>query len=437
MKTIEAVKNQVKLVPPTPGVYMFKNAQKKVIYVGKAKVLPNRLSSYFSTRLEPKTHAMVNAAANISYIPVDSEFEALLLEAKLVKKYMPQYNIELRDDKSPLYIGITKEPLPRVITLRQRELNNYKLRTYFGPFINGSAPKLVLKLTRRVFHYATHKPTKRSCVYSQIGLCDPCPSEVVKDVRLKAEYMKNIRGVVGILSGRFKFIRKQLESEMKQYSREENFEKAEEVKQKLDALDYITAYRPSESNYIQNPNLLTDIRERELKNLTNIIAKYYPELFSPKEVIKRIECYDVAHLAGSFPTASMVTFINGEPDKTLYRHYKVSDKKRNNDVGSMKSVLSKRKARFTDWGKPDLIIVDGGKGQVTAAREVFGDGIALVGLAKKYETLVFEKNGKFLEIRLPDGPAKALVQRLRNEAHRFARRYHHKLVANAIKSVVK
>jgi excinuclease ABC subunit C len=129
----------------------------------------------------------------------------------------------------------------------------------------------------------------------------------------------------------------------------------------------------------------------------------------------------------------MVTFIAGEPDKSLYRHYKVTEGKKNDDVGSLKSVLEKRKYRFDSWGVPDLIIIDGGKGQLSGAIEVLGDSVPVVGLAKRLETLIFKTNDGFAEYVLPDAPAKKLVQRLRNEAHRFARSYHHKLVSRAIR----
>lgn len=427
MNKIKAEKDSVKTLPQSPGVYMFLDEKGEVIYTGKAKNLKSRVSSYFLNSLELKTEAMVRRAKYLNYIPVESEFDALLLEAKLVKKHRPKYNIELRDDKSPLYIGITNERLPRVILLRQRELGKANLKEVFGPFINSQAPKWVLKKVRKVFPYATHRPTKRVCVYKQIGLCDPCPSEVKENPSRRKEYLRNVRMVKKILSGKAKFVIDLLNKEMNGFSKIEDFEKAAGIRKKIEELQYAISRKETSGAYLENPNFLEDIRARELSNLRNIIAKYYSV-----SVLRRIECYDIAHLMGTYPTASMVTFVNGEADKSLYRHYKVSDSKRNNDVESIKSVLLRRKLRFSSWGVPDLIIVDGGKGQLAKAQEVISD-IPIVGLAKREETLVFKMGQDFYEFRLPDSPAKKLVQRIRDEAHRFARSYHHKLVSRAIK----
>lgn len=425
MKEIAANRDSVKTLPTIPGVYLFRSKAGDVVYVGKAKNLKNRVLSYFSQKLELKTAHMVESATSISYIPVESEFEALLLEAKLVKKYRPKYNIELRDDKSPLYIGITKEELPRIILLRQKEIDNYSLRDLFGPFVQASAPKWVLKRIRKIFPYSTHKPTNRTCTYHQIGLCDPCPSEVAKNKELKKDYMLNVRRVKAVMSGKSNAVLKTLEEEMKQASKNENFEQASKKKFQIDSLIYTISRKDLNEGYLENPNLLDDIRERELLNLKNYVSKYciVPEL-------KRIECFDIAHLSGTYPTASMVTFVNGEPEKALYRHFSMHNK--NSDTDNMREVLKRRKKHFSDWGAPDLIIVDGGKGQLSVAKEVISE-VPVVGLAKREETLVFKMGDEYYEMKLKDGPAKHLVQRLRDEAHRFARRYHHNLVSKAIR----
>lgn len=425
MKEIAANRDSAKTLPFTSGVYLFRSKDGVVIYVGKAKNLKNRVLSYFSHKLEQKTAQMVKSANRISYIPVESEFEALLLEAKLVKKYRPKFNIELRDDKSPLYIGITKEDLPRVILLRQREIDNYSLRDLFGPFVQASAPKWVLKRIRKIFPYSTHKPTNRTCTYHQIGLCDPCPSDVFKNSTLKGAYMLNVRRVKAVLSGKSKTVLRILEDQMKIAAREENFELAAKKKNQIASLVYTISRKELDEGYIENPNLLEDIRERELLNLKNCISKYYP-----LGKLRRIECFDIAHLSGTYPTASMVTFVNGEPEKALYRHFSMHNK--NSDTDNMKEVLKRRKKHFNDWGTPDLIIVDGGKGQLSVAKEVIAN-VPVVGLAKREETLVFKMGDEYFEMKLPDGPAKRLVQRLRDEAHRFARRYHHNLVSKAIR----
>ncbi len=419
-------------IPTEAGCYLFKDISGKVIYVGKAKNLKNRVTSYFSSDLLPKTKQMVASAASVSFLEVQSEFEALLLEANLVKKYNPKYNIELKDGKSPLYIGITKDYYPRIITFRKPEMGELKLKTYFGPFLSGLMARKILNRVRHVFPFATHLPTKRICIYSQIGLCSPCPSlidaienaEVRKELRSK--YLNNIRKVKMLFEGRVSVVKDVLVKEMRELSNAEKFEEAREISLQIKALENITRSEDVEG-YIENPNFLVDIRRREIGALGKLISKYYKI-----DKLVRIECFDIAHFAGSHPTASMVTFINGEAEKKYYRHFKMYNKKRISDVDSMKEVLARRLKHLEDWGVPDLIIVDGGKPQVSIATEVLKEmnlNIPLVGLAKRYETVVLKSGDEFIEIRA-NGEALKLLQRIRDEAHRFARRLHHKQFAN-------
>lgn len=420
-------------MPETAGVYIFKNGQGTAIYIGKAKNLKSRVSSYFMKNLAPKTAAMRAEAQSISHIQVDSEFEALLLEASLVKKHQPKYNSELKDDKSPLYIGITKEIYPRIITLRQTQLSEIKLKKLYGPFLDGGSAKRVLRLIRKVVPYCTHRPGKRGCVYSQIGLCNPCSSEIVNTSsssikeELSAKYSKNVNKVSQILSGKLGSIKKELENEIKKFAKNEQFEDAQRAKLQLEMFVSITAPRPKPDAYLQNPNLHEDMREAELNSLAHALSYYFPKI----QRLNRIECFDIAHLSGSQPTASMVTFIQGEADKTFYRHFKVSSERTNNDTDSMRKILERRAKHFEDWGVPDLLIVDGGRGQLSAALAVVPNHIVVIGLAKRLETVIIRKDKVFYELRL-QGPALHLLQRLRDEAHRFARRYHHKLMKKAL-----
>ncbi len=428
----------ISTLPETPGVYIFKDKNNAPIYIGKAKNLKSRVSSYFGTQLTTKTEQMMKESQNFSFIRVGSEFEALLLEAKMVRLKMPKYNIELKDDKSPLYIGITKETYPRVITLRKPELSKYpKLGSIYGPFTQGSAAKRVLRIIRRIFPYADHKLGKRPCIYHQIGLCNPCPSSIdhLKNEDQKKEltkkYQSNINKINKILSGNLPKVVNDLSREMRKLSDQEKYEEASIIHDKLKTIEYITTPQASPELYMKDPNFLYDIREKELEKLREIIKKYFPI-----GKIERIECFDIAHLAGTHPTASMVTFIMGEPDKTLYRHFKIKSQQKADDIASMTEVLTRRKKKFDPppygWGKPDLIIVDGGKTQLNAALKVIGGIVPIVGLAKRYETIVLKYGEKYIEVRLPNGPVRNLVQRIRNEAHRFARRLHHRLIEKSI-----
>ena len=187
-------KLKVKL-PETAGVYFFYK-DSKVIYIGKAINLKRRVSSYFDIDLELKTAKMVSEATRIDYIKVNSELEALLLEAKLIRSYMPHYNIISKDDKHPLYILITKEEYPRVISARKLMTNNYQLMASYGPFPSSRIVYAVLRMLRKIFPYSDHKVGKRPCLYSHIGLCSPCPNEIVHSTKyliLRKKYLKNIK----------------------------------------------------------------------------------------------------------------------------------------------------------------------------------------------------------------------------------------------------
>lgn len=421
-------KGNLKKSPDSPGVYIFWNKERNPIYVGKAKNLKRRLDSYASNNLTPKTAQMMSESKFFSTVKVNSELEALLLEAQLVKLFYPKYNSQLKDDKHPLYIRITKEKYPRVLTARK--LDEKGNSAFFGPFPSSSNVKNVLKVLRRIFPYAQHTPGKRACLYSQIGLCNPCPSEIenLKDehlrLQLRKDYRKNINNIRLVLFGRIKSVRLRLEGEMQIFAKKEKFEEALGLRDQIAKLDYITAPVMSPAYFLRNPNLVDDIRNEELKALRSLLIKY---LELPQK-LSRIECFDVAHLAGSAQTASMVTFVEAEPEKTLYRHFKIRQGKLASDIASLKEVAQRREKYLSSWGVPDLIIVDGGRTQVEVFLEVFKKhNIAVVGLAKRFEKIIVPTERNFVELKA-SSTSLALLQRIRNEAHRFAQRYHHKLL---------
>jgi len=347
LKNYLAEKSLLKNLPANPGVYIFKTSDYQPIYVGKAKNLKNRLTSYFFIQLLPKTRAMVGEAKYISYIPVASEFEAFLLEANLVRKLMPKYNIQLKDDKTPLYIIISKEEFPRVITARKTDLAKIKAKKIFGPYLSSLVVKKVISRLRRVFPHSSHKLGKRACIYSQIGLCVPCPNEIIKKEgfernKLKKEYLKNIANLSKVLEGKHKSVLKDLERKMKAEAKNENFEAAGIYKNQIRQLNYLSQPRQDSSSYLENPSLVEDLRKKELKATKNLLNKYFQI-----KSLDRIECFDIAHLAGSPPTASMVTFTQGEPDKRLYRHFKVKTKLKG-DTDRLKEILERKRGEIED-----------------------------------------------------------------------------------------
>jgi excinuclease ABC subunit C len=426
---IKITPDTYRALPESAGIYVFfKNSLP--IYIGKAINLKRRVSSYFDIHLEPKTKRMVSDATDLAYLQVSSELEALLLEARLIRMYMPKYNIAAKDDKHPLYIQITKEKYPRVITARKIAGKEQNI-AFYGPFPSSRNVRMVLKMIRRIFPYSDHKLANRPCLYSHIGLCNPCPSEIdrITDHEIKnksrKEYLKNIRFVKAVLSAKFGGLRNELVKEMANLSSEEKFEKATEIRNKIESLDYITQPQMPTEFYLQDPNLYEDTRGKELKQLKSLLAPIYNI-----NHLSRIECFDVAHLAGTSPTASMVTFIKGEADKTFYRHFRIRQKRGGSDIDSMREVVTRRLRHIDDWGKPDLIIVDGGVGQVNSfTRILFQNNIMIpvVGIAKNPDRLVTAGN----KIKLT-GPALHILARIRNEAHRFARTYHHKLVSRTL-----
>ena len=423
-------KENLRNAPETPGVYIFWGKGAIPLYIGKSNNLRRRIESYLSGPLTPKTAQMINKATFYSLIRVASELEALLLEAKLVKANQPKYNSQLKDDKHPLYIRITKEKYPRIITARKQDGNGDTF-AFFGPFPSSSNVKSVLKMLRRILPFSQHKIGKKPCLYSQIGLCNPCPSyiEATSDGRLKKtlrkSYSKNIKMINSILSGKLNFVRSLLTNNMLKMAREEKFEEAKTLREQIERLDYITAPITPASYFLKNPNLLEDIRKEESQDLKTLIGKFAKV---PK-VFHKIECFDVAHMGGDSPTASMVTFINGEPEKSLYRHFRIRYRSAN-DISSMKEVAQRRERNLPTWGIPDLIIVDGGKAQAGVFSQVFSKhNVSVIGLAKRFETVIVpQASGGFTEIRTRPGKARNLLVRLRNEAHRFARRYHHLLL---------
>src|SRR4030042_2070959 len=343
-----------KRIPENPGVYIFFGKDNRKLYVGKSKNLKSRIRSYLLSNLLPKTKSMINEASFLSFINVTSELEALLLEAKLVKKYKPFYNIALKDDKNPLY--------------------------------------------------------------KQMGLCDPCPNEInlINDPNnknvLKRNYIKNILSIKQILDGNYFQVKNKLIREMNFHSNKSDYESSIKLREQIKKLEYITQPISDIDIFLENPNFAEDIFLQEQKELKNSISGYFKiKSFS------RIECYDISHLTGTNPTASMVTFINGFPDKNLYRRFKIDQNKGMDDLASLREVAERRLKYIKIWGKPDLIIVDRGKNQVSAFFKIFKNiKIPVVGLAKNEEKLVIPFQSKYLDLKLR-GYSLFLVQRIRDE----------------------
>ncbi len=401
-------------IPHKPGVYVYKNKKTQVIYVGKAIDLYHRVASYFSkSDRGVKTAALVTQIAALETIIVQSELEALILEANLIKKYLPEFNVRLTDDKDYLYIKITKEEFPKVITARKHELEG-SLK-YFGPFPSSRTVRDTLKVLRRVFPWC-NGGKRRACFYYHLGLCPGVCVGIIS----KVPYRKKITRLSKLLEGKKDQLVGELTKGMEKASKQQDFEEAGRIKKTLEGIAYLTQPNRTKS-YLENPNFLENQRILALEELQKALKL--------KDIPHRIEGYDISNIQGQEATGSMVVLTEGEIDKSQYRKFKIHPPAgglvRPNDVGMHKEMMQRR-LKHSEWTTADLMIIDGGLGQVRAV----DSGIPIFGLSKRMEWL-YKPDGTI--IKLPKSSlALRLVQQLRDEAHRFAITYHRKLHQKAI-----
>lgn len=402
-------------VPHSLGVYIFKDTSERVLYVGKAIDLNSRVASYFqsSRDLGLKTQALVEKISSVDTTIVESELEALILEANLIKKYLPPFNIKLTDDKDYLYIAVTREDFPKVVTARKKDLKTFK--KYWGPFPSSRTVRETLKSLRRVFPWCSNPNSKgRACFYYHLRLCPgACVGEITKE-----DYNKVILRFSKFMDGKKDDLLTQLTFEMMQAAKEQRFEDAQRIKKSMEGINYLT--QPNRTAlYLENPNFLEDERQLALQQLQK-------GLNLPK-IPERIEGYDISNIQGKQATGSLVVLTNGEIDKSQYRKFKILITGKPNDVGMHKEMM-KRRLQHKEWPLPDLIIIDGGRGQVKGVNSqlsILNFQIPVFGLAKRLEWL-YPLEGEIIKLSRRSLSLK-LLQKLRDEAHRFAVSYHRKL----------
>jgi excinuclease ABC subunit C len=384
-------KNKIAGLPKAPGVYFFKKGA-KFLYIGKAANLQDRVRQH---------QGLLDEAKQVGYIRTDSEIEALLLEARLIKKYQPKYNVVWKDDKNYFFVSITKEDFPRIFITHQPS-NNRNQTAIIGPFVDGQALKQTLKVLRRVFPYRSCRNLpKKPCLWYQLDRCPaPCLlGSEIKSLRLIQKCQRNAKILIKILQGKKSQVVKYLKKEMKALSKEERFEEAGKIKKQIWALD---------------------------KVLSHAIVIRQPWSSCSR---KRIEAYDISNIQGKEATGSMVVFTEGKADKTQYRKFKIKMSGKPNDTAMLKEVLERR-FRHKEWPYPDLILVDGGKAQLRAASASIHSLTPrprVMALAKKENKLYIEgRKEPVLLKNLPRGFSNLIMQ-LRDEAHRFALSYHHSL----------
>ncbi|MEK7603077.1 MAG: excinuclease ABC subunit UvrC [Patescibacteria group bacterium] len=436
------LQTKLKQLPATPGVYFHKNKSGQIIYVGKAAVLKNRVRQYFhkSRSRDPKTEALVNEISDTDWVEVDTELDALFLEAEMVRRYLPRYNILLRDDKSLTYIRIDyNSDYPTVSTTRRPLDDGAK---YFGPYLSVQNVRTALKYLRRAFPYATSKMPnqKRATLHYHLGL-DPGLESGRTSLK---DYRSNLRKLISYIKGNRTKIIHQIERDMKLAAKTKDFEQAARYRNQLFALKNLTkqiVFSDKEYQDISKDHALT-----ELVDLLRLPV-------SPR----RIEGYDISHQQGTDVVASMVVFTHGVSDKAQYRKFKTKTDK-NNDFYNMHETIRRRlsEKNIKSWGLPQLVLVDGGKGQLdiaTRARDEAGLGnLIFIGIAKREEQIVIHKTKShtdlnidvvqklggyitesedYLLVNLPQSTnVVKLLQRIRDESHRFAVSYHLVLKTN-------
>lgn len=405
------LKQKLKQLPISPGVYFHKNADGEIIYVGKAAVLKNRVKQYFQkSQKDPKTEALVQEIADIDWIVVDTEIDALFLESEMIKRYKPKWNILLRDDKTVSYVRITmNEPIPYVSFTRNPVDDK---ATYIGPFYGKSAIEKAVRSLRKIFPYYTKPYNGHKTLNTDLGLT---PGIEVGHSTPK-DYKRNLRKLICYLEGDREKLIKKLEKNMYDEAAKGNYELAAEARDQLMGLKEL-----KKKIVFSDKEFLDISSDQALKQLQELLNLEMPP--------RRIEGYDISHQSGENTVGSMVVFINGTSARSEYRKFKIRTST-NDDLKSMKEVLARR-LKHQEWDYPDLIILDGGITQVNA----------VLSLVELYNIPVIgrDKSGNHTKsagvkliipghsecIKLVEGSHIArLIARIDEEAHRFAITYH-------------
>jgi len=420
--------DKVKTFPTTPGVYLMKDDRGTVIYVGKAKNLRSRAGNYFLKEAaeNPRTRELVKHIVDVEFIPCDTEVDALLKEARLIKDIRPRFNKDLKDDKSFPYLQIRiREEFPRVEFTRTPRSKGVKL---YGPFTSARSLRAAIQVLQRVLQFRTCSldivSTEdrwrwfRPCLLHSIRQCTaPCNLRVSKD-----DYRKQIRKLVLILEGKRGKLIREMEGQMKEASVAMQFEKAARIRDEIAALNKLEL-RGDVDKDVQ-PEVFAIDPKKGLRGLRKVLGL--------ATVPRSIEGFDIAHLSGQDTVASLVSFLDGLPFKQGYRKFKIKTVEGVDDFASMREVVFRRFKRLHDDDAvfPDILLIDGGKGQLNAAMDAFRAlGIeppTVISLAKQEEEIF--RPGESESIKLSrHSAALRLLQYVRDESHRFAQNYHHTL----------
>jgi excinuclease ABC subunit C len=469
----DSIRKKISALPHKPGVYLHRDRFGTVIYVGKALNLRKRVSQYFqsSRRMgwDLKFNALVEAICDFDFHVVRSEPEALLLESKLIKEFKPRYNISFRDDKRFLMLKVNlNDPIPNFTFARFKKDDGAR---YFGPFVNATAARNVVTLAQRQFNlrgcrvFTPGEADYKHCLYAHLKYCTaPCVGNVSRE-----QYLEQVKAACSFLEGQCREMQEQLEGEMKKAAKNQDFEKAASLRDLVS--DLKTTWKKTEK-FVRIPySLPGSIQpQNDLVELANILDLPAPPL--------RIEGFDISNISGTFAVASLVSFKNGRPDRANYRRFKIKTVEGQDDFASMAEVVRRRYSRllnesvaptqktkndddghaipqelqtlvnetgrkvrrgipaknfqlqFAKSNLPDLILIDGGKGQLSMAvaelKKLGLEKIPVIGLAKEFEEIYLPEKSSPLRLGL-DHPAVKLLQRIRDESHRVANSYNAQL----------
>ena len=418
----DKIKKILLKLPSCAGVYFFYDKNQKIIYIGKASVLKHRVRSYFIGAHDTKTEKLVSQISNIRWRVTDSVIEALILESNLIKKHQPKYNIRERDDKSFVQIGLTSEYFPRFLIIRPTLKNNHKIKIkkYWGPYTNTASVKDILSILRKVltfrdctsYKFARYHKKKSPCLFYSINLCPaPCCGKINK-----SDYQQIVQQVSQFLDGKKKRVISSLKNIMQEHAKKQNYEEAAKIRNQITAFTHI-----NDVAFIK--------QERSFEQIKNI-----PH---------RVEAYDISNIGNDHAVGSMVVFTGGEISKNDYRRFRIKNYelgikqknshpfnklKANSGDPQMMAQIINRRFNHARWPKPDLIILDGGKGQLSAilstlrTKKIF---LPIIAVAKGPTRKGFKlfKNNLAKRIVLD----RKFIESIRDEAHRFAISYHRKL----------
>jgi excinuclease ABC subunit C len=435
MSEVATLKEKLRRLPDKPGVYLMKDRLGRIIYVGKAKSLKKRVSSYFQrgrihTIAQPKIRALVDIIADVEVFEVKSEPEALLLEGKLIKQWRPRYNTDFTDDKRFLLVRVDPaEELPRFRLTRIKKDDRSR---YFGPFAHSGLLRKTLAQMRRQFGILLGDGTPERLADGTWRLYDDVRQELygAGTVVSAEDYRRRVEDACAFLEGKSREWLETLRTEMATAAANQAFEKAAELRDVVFALEE-TLRKTRRFERLDPTRPAGDVEA--LRELGEVLRLPGPP--------RTMECFDISHISGTFVVASMVHFADGRPDKDHYRRFQIKSFIGNDDFRAMEEVVGRRYRRLAEEGRtfPDLVVIDGGRGQIGAALKAFvGLNVmppAIIGLAKKHETVIFPDDRAPLNLPL-NSPALNLLQRLRDEAHRFANTYNATLRSKKIRESV-